>query len=561
MKRLFRSLLCFGVWLGVLVLASVHLSGYAQTVPSLTRSAAGADQGELEKLFGGRTAAVPTAETVFEGAVNPDEYVLGPGDRLNIVFWQPTFREYPVVVSGDGSVVIPLVGVQPVARLTLTEARARLEAAVSAALRVGRITVSLIEPRRFRVHVTGLVEQPGTYVLPATARVADAVDLAGGLKRERAFARGDTASKMIASERRIELSSPDGTRAGHADLLLFRRGGRLKANPYLRDGLTIHVPYPAGAFEQVGVFGAVPQSGLFEYVEGDQVADVIALGGGLAANADSSAAAVIAASGRRTELDLRAAGESGLEYRLHAGDRLYVAGFPDTSRAGSVVLQGEVARPGGYPIVSGETTLREVLQAGGGLLPTAAANSARLVRKVPKDLVEPERFRVLQANLLNMPKPAYETDPELAAEFARWDYGTVVLDLTDAQREGSERGNLRLQDGDVLEVPRSPLGVRVLGAVNNAGEVNWQPDGRLSHYLTMAGGVNKLGWRSRTVIIKARSGSHLQYQSSLPIDPGDVIFVPAKKQVTGWEMVKDLVAVSAQVATIALIIQNVGKGK
>jgi protein involved in polysaccharide export with SLBB domain len=553
-KRLFRSLLCFGVWLGALALASVHLSGYAQTVPSLTRSAAGAEQGEIEKLFGGRTAAVPTGETVFEGAVNPDEYVLGPGDRLNIVFWQPTFREYPTVVSGDGNVVIPLVGVLSVARLTLTEARARLEAAVSAALRVGRITVSLTEPRRFRVHVTGLVEQPGTYVLPATARVADAVDLAGGLKSEKAFARGDTASKMIASERRIELSNPDGTRAGHADLLLFRRGGRLKANPYLRDGLTIHVPYPAGAFEQVGVFGAVPQSGLFEYVEGDEVADLIALGGGLAANADSSASAVIAASGRRTELDLRAAGESGLAYRLHPGDRLYVAGFPDTSRAGSVVLQGEVARPGGYPIVSGETTLREVLQAGGGLLTTAAANSARLIRKLPKDLVEPERFRVLRANLLNMPKPAYETDPELAAEFARWDYGTVVLDLTD-----SEGGNLRLQDGDVLEVPRNPLGVRVLGAVNNAGEVDWQPGGRLSHYLTMAGGVNKLGWKSRTVVIKARNGSHLQYQSSLPIDPGDVIFVPAKKQMTTWEMVKDFVAVSAQVATIALIIQNVGK--
>jgi protein involved in polysaccharide export with SLBB domain len=446
------------------------------------------------------------------------------------------------------------VGVLSVARLTLTEARARLEAAVSAALRVGRITVSLTEPRRFRVHVTGLVEQPGTYVLPATARVADAVDLAGGLKSEKAFARGDTASKMIASERRIELSNPDGTRAGHADLLLFRRGGRLKANPYLRDGLTIHVPYPAGAFEQVGVFGAVPQSGLFEYVEGDEVADLIALGGGLAANADSSASAVIAASGRRTELDLRAAGESGLAYRLHPGDRLYVAGFPDTSRAGSVVLQGEVARPGGYPIVSGETTLREVLQAGGGLSTTAAANSARLIRKLPKDLVEPERFRVLRANLLNMPKPAYETDPELAAEFARWDYGTVVLDLTD-----SEGGNLRLQDGDVLEVPRNPLGVRVLGAVNNAGEVDWQPGGRLSHYLTMAGGVNKLGWKSRTVVIKARNGSHLQYQSSLPIDPGDVIFVPAKKQMTTWEMVKDFVAVSAQVATIALIIQNVGK--
>jgi len=393
-------------------------------------------------------------------------------------------------------------------------------------------------------------------VLPATARVADAVELAGGLKREKTFARGDTASKVLASERRIELWNPDGTRAGHADLLLFRRGGRLKANPYLRDGLTIHAPYPAGEWAQVGVFGAVPQSGLYEYVEGDDVADVIALSGGLAANADSSALAVISATGRRTELDLRAAAESGLKRALQAGDRVYVAGFPDTSRTGSVVIQGEVVRPGGYPIVNGETTLREVLQTARGLLPTAAANSARLIRKRPKDLVEPERFRVLRAGLISMPKPAYETDPELAAEFARWDYGTVVLDLTDAAGEG---GDLRLQDGDVLEVPRSPLGVRVLGAVNHAGEVGWQPEGRLSHYLKLAGGVNKLGWKSRTVVIKARNGSQLQYQPSLPIDPGDVIFVPAKEQVTAWEVVKDLVGVTAQLVTIALVIQNIGK--
>jgi len=555
-KRLFRSIFCYGFWLGGLALTSVHLNGYAQTVPPVTRLSGGAGETELERLFGGRTAAALEGESVFEGAINPDEYVLGPGDGLNIVFWQPTFREYPVLVSGDGTVVIPLVGVQPVAGLTLTQARARLDSAVAGALRIGRITVSLVEPRKFRVHVTGLVGEPGTYVLPATARVADAVELAGGLKREKTFARGDTASKVLASERRIELWNPDGTRAGHADLLLFRRGGRLKANPYLRDGLTIHAPYPAGEWEQVGVFGAVPQSGLYEYVEGDDVADVIALSGGLAANADSSALAVISATGRRTELDLRAAAESGLKRALQAGDRVYVAGFPDTSRTGSVVIQGEVVRPGGYPIVNGETTLREVLQTARGLLPTAAANSARLIRKRPKDLVEPERFRVLRAGLISMPKPAYETDPELAAEFARWDYGTVVLDLTDAAGEG---GDLRLQDGDVLEVPRSPLGVRVLGAVNHAGEVGWQPEGRLSHYLKLAGGVNKLGWKSRTVVIKARNGSQLQYQPSLPIDPGDVIFVPAKEQVTAWEVVKDLVGVTAQLVTIALVIQNIGK--
>jgi polysaccharide biosynthesis/export protein len=553
-RRFFRGILGYGVWLGGLALIAVHLSGYAQTIPSLPRLTSGAGS-ELDKLFGGKTSVTPTGEVVFEGAIDPDAFVLGPGDRLNLIFWQPTYQEYPCVVSGEGNIVVPYVGIQEIAGLTLTQARARLDSTVAATLRIGKISILLVEPRRFRVHVAGLVTNPGTYTVPATARVADAVDLAGGLRRERNFARGDTASRILASERRIEIWNPDGSRAGHADLLLFRQGGLTKANPYLRDGQTVYAKAPE-TFRQVGVFGAVGTSGSHEFVEGDCVADLIALGGGLAANADSSSVAVVAADGVRTPINLQIAGDRGTAFRLQSGDRVYVAGFPDTSRAGSVVVRGEIARPGGYPIIIGETTLREILQAAGGLLPSAAANSARLVRTTATDLVEPERFRVFQSSTMQM--QPFKTDLELAAEFARWNYGTVVLDLTDAARDNSDGGNLRLHDGDVLEVPSNPLGVRVLGAVNHAGEVDWISGGKLGDYLSLAGGINKVGWKSRTVVIKARNGSRLQYQSSLPIDPGDVIFVPNKMQMTTWDLVKDFVAVTAQVVTIVLVIQNLG---
>lgn len=555
MMRLFRSMICYGVWLGGLALFTVHLSGYAQSIPSLSQFQGGMGE-NLDKLLGGKTtAATPMGELVFEGAIDPDEYIVGPGDLLNIVFWQPTYQENSCTVSGDGTVVIPMVGVTPVAGLTLTQARARLDSAVASALRWGRITVSLVEPRRFRVHVTGLVERPGTYVLPATARVADAILEAGGLKRENKFASRDTTAKIVASLRRIELFNPDGTAAGYADLLLFQRGGRMKANPWLRDGEIIHVRAPAQPIAQIGVFGEVCDGGLFDFVEGDCVADVIALAGGLTHIADSNSVSIVSVNGSRKSVVLDA---QGITEPLRPGDRVYVLGTPDTSKAGSMVIKGEVARPGGYPVISGETTLREVLLSAGGLLPTAAPNSARLIRHLPNDLVEPERMRVMAASLSTNTLPAYKTDPELAAAFERWDYGTVVVDLTKAADAESESGGLRLQDGDVLEIPSVPLGVRVLGGVNNAGEVRWESGQNLAFYLKQAGGVNKLGWKSRAVVVKARNGSQIQYQSSLPIDPGDVIFIPAKQQMTTWDKVKDFVAVTAQVVTIALVIQNVG---
>lgn len=512
----------------------------------------------LEGLLGGRSSVGPTGEMFFEGPVNPDDYIVGPGDRLDVVFWQPNFTENPVSVNAEGDVIIPFVGMVSVASVSLREARERIEQAVIRSIRVGKVTVSLIEPRRFRVNVTGLVEMPGTYVVPATARVADAIALAGGLKRSVAFVGSDTSTTVSGSQRRVELRTPDGGDAGHADLLLFRSGGRLKANPRLQDGLTIFVPYAQGIRDQIGIFGAVNNGGLFESADGDDVEDALALAGGLTSQADSSNVVVIEGNGSRTRLDVRGTARSAsLAQPLSAGSRVYVSGFADTSRAGSVTLRGEVVHPGGYPIIVGQTTLRDVLDQAGGLLPSAAANSARLMRTPREDPVNSERIRVLEASMMMNPRYG-DNDKALAVEFARWSHTGVVLDLSGRDKAG-DPAKVQLQDGDVLEVPKNPLGVRVLGAVNRAGEVPWVTGKNLNYYLAQADGVNHVGWKSRAVVVKARNGSQLQYESSLSIDPGDVIFIPNRQQVTTWETFKDVLGVTAQVATVVLIVQNLKK--
>jgi protein involved in polysaccharide export with SLBB domain len=536
---------------------SATLSGIAQTLP------AGADQrsggSSLEQLMRTKTSAIPTGDLFFEGPVNPDEYIVGPGDRLDIVFWQPTFTENTIVVNGDGDVIIPYVGVVPVASLTLREARAQIETAVSRNLRVAKVSISLLQPRQMRVNVTGLVESPGTYVLPATARISDAIVQAGGIKRHRLFAAGDTTSQPVGSERRIELLDAAGHIVGRADLKLFYSGGQVSANPHLRDGQTIHVPYFSDAGKSVGVFGAVYHSGTFEYADGDRVQDLLILSGGLNTLADSTAIKVVDAAGLQTTIDLKSAtGAEQIKLPVEPGTQVYVYGRPDTTRSGSVQTTGQVARPGGYPIIKDQTTLRDLIQLTGGLLPTAAANSARLIRTLPLDPVAPERDRIITASLLASPRGSYfAADDGLAAEFARWNYGTVVVDLSEAAKLGNAAGDIKLQDGDVLEIPSNPLGVRVLGGVNHAGEVTWKANQKLDYYLASAGGVNRAGWKNRTVIIKSRNGSQLRYDKTLPIDPGDVIFIPAKPEPTTWDQIKDFVAVTTQVVTLALVIKTV----
>lgn len=150
-------------------------------------------------------------------------------------------------------------------------------------------------------------------------------------------------------------------------------------------------------------------------------------------------------------------------------------------------------------------------------------------------------------------------DVELSAEFSRWAYGTVVLDLTAEEGEAGWAGDVRLEDGDRLDIPSQPLGVRVLGYVNNAGEVPWVDGKGLSYYLQEADGANRAGWKGRAVIIKARNGSQLRYSSRVGIDPGDVLFIPQKPRATSWDRIKDVITVAAQVATIVLVIDTATK--
>lgn len=514
---------------------------------------------DLQKIFGGYSTPETPQGMFFEGPVDPNEYIVGPGDRLKLYFWQPRYAEHTLTVTGEGNIAIPMVGSVSLANATLAEARQRIEDAVSRALRIGRVTVDLSEPRRFRVHVTGQVRVPGTYVIPATARAADAIMMAGGIKGSAQLISGDTVITFSGSLRRIVLRAPSGTER-HADLLSFYRGGRTERNPLLRDGETIFVPSRLQTSDRVGVFGAVHQSGTFEFAEGDVLGDALAISGGLTPQADSSSLLIVGMNGVESRIDFRVNATAASTRPIRPGDRVYIGAFPDTSENGSVTVTGEVARPGGYAIRNGETTLRDILERAGGLLPTAAANSARLIRQMDEDPIAPERARVMQQAVDPNAGSAFPADQGLAAEFSRWMYGTSVVNLSAAMKPGSEEGDLKLRDGDSLDVPKGPIGIRVLGAVNAAGEIEWKPGQKLNYYLAEAGGLNKAGWKNRTVVIKARNGSQLRYQPSLPIDPGDVIFVPLKPSYqTNWDIFKDIIAVAAQVATVILVVQSIGK--
>jgi len=100
-------------------------------------------------------------------AVPGDGYLLGGGDRIKIdVFNVPEFSgEYQVLPNG--TVNLPLIGAVKVQGKTLGQAESAISARYRNVLQQPVITIGLVAPRPIRVAISGEVNRPGTYTVPA----------------------------------------------------------------------------------------------------------------------------------------------------------------------------------------------------------------------------------------------------------------------------------------------------------------------------------------------------------------------------------------------------------
>ena len=108
--------------------------------------------------------AVQSFEESFslEKAINPDKYILGPGDELGINILMGENLTLPLKVTPTGDVFIPSVGVVNVSELTLTEGINRITKFILGnAYPNAKVSVALVNIRYFQIQVVGAVNKPG----------------------------------------------------------------------------------------------------------------------------------------------------------------------------------------------------------------------------------------------------------------------------------------------------------------------------------------------------------------------------------------------------------------
>jgi polysaccharide export outer membrane protein len=166
----------------------------------------------------------------------PANYVIGPDDVLNVVFWRDQDMTREVTVRPDGKISLPVVNDLQASGLTPDQLRESI-AKASARLYTDEPTVSIVvkQINSRKVFVTGGISKPGAYPLIGPMTIAQLIALAGGLIE---YADQEHIS-VVSSDKK-----PDGTPFRYKfDYKQFLKGENLKQNIELKPGDTVIIPF------------------------------------------------------------------------------------------------------------------------------------------------------------------------------------------------------------------------------------------------------------------------------------------------------------------------------
>lgn len=170
--------------------------------------------------------------TGMHGIGHAGEYLLGPGDVLQIGVWGHEDLAAVVEVRPDGRISFPLVGDLPAEGLSPSALKTDLTRALAQYVKDPQVTVIVKEFRPLLVTVLGQVERPGQYPLKNGSRLLDALAAAGGPKERAAL-------QSVRIYRGGEVSSPARLKLGREGILFE---GDIKENPEVARDDVVFIP-------------------------------------------------------------------------------------------------------------------------------------------------------------------------------------------------------------------------------------------------------------------------------------------------------------------------------
>jgi protein involved in polysaccharide export with SLBB domain len=451
----------------------------------------------------------------------PADYVLGPGDELEVQLFGSQNQEFRLTVARDGHVSFPQLGPIEVGGKRYSEVKTDIEARVARQLIGVRASISMGETRPINVFVLGEAKYPGSYTVSGVATVTTALFAAGGIS-------------PIGSLRSIQLKR-QGEIVRTLDLYDLLMRGDSANDAKLLPGDVVFIP-AIGATASID--GEVQRPAIYELKDAANVSELVHMGGGLTPMADRDTAALVRvdAQQRRVVVNVNPSAPSSASPSLRNGDALRVLRLRPQLDSG-VTLEGYVYRPKYFAWRDG-LRLSDVVESIDELKPNADQNYL-LIRRV---LAPDRRITVLSADLaeaLHAPgSPAdimlmpRDTIRVFDLETSRTNVIAPLMDELRVQANLSQPVQIVHIDGRVKVPGDYPLesGMRISDLIRAGGSLDSAAYGvhaELSRY------VVENGEQRRTEVLSIdlasiRSGDQ---SANVVLQPFDRLSI---KQISGW---------------------------
>ena len=506
--------------------------------------------------------------------IDPDTYVVGPGDVMQLYIWGEFDLSYMLQIDPEGHIVIPTVGAFDISGLTLTEAKEYVFAAARKKYPGVDVTINLASMRFFTAYVTGAVLKEGSFTIQPTTRVSDLIELAGGYTDElrgttfldevggKKVTRVRQIVRQATARRTVQIVHRDNT-VETVDLAMFLATGNLEHNPYVRMGDVVKVTFRD---KTMYVFGAVNLPGRHEFRPGDTIEDLVNLAQGLRLDAPlirvelwrfqpgTEEAEVI-------ELGSNEEGKPGFVYddirhiELQSNDMVFIRARSLWQQMPTTLVYGEVKYRGRYRIVPGVTRVKDVVEMAGGLTQAASLVGAKVIRTKMRSKVDPELERLRSLSRVTGLADLDGEDKAYLKTKAREEKGRASVDFERLFLDDDEDQNIFLESGDVIYIPTKRRTISVSGQMQKPGLIDYEPGLSVGYYMDQAGGYTYEANKDGARLIRARSGIREELNSESIVGAGDEIWVPQKDRVDYWGFFQSTMRTVAETLTLVILVK------
>ena len=480
-----------------------------------------------------------------EGATqfNP-EYAVAVGDKIQVRLWGAFEFDAPVTVDAQGNIFLPHAGPVAVLGVRNQDLQRLVDAAIGKVFKSNVFSyANLAAAQPVRIFVSGFVNRPGLYSGTSMDSLLHYLDQAGGVDPER----GSFLSVQVKRGSQVRAT---------INLYDFLLQGNMPLTQ-LANGDVIFVPPRQNT---VKVTGQAANAKRFEFTaERSTVADLLHMA---KPNAAVTHIRVVRNSGLLQNTEYYPLAESS-RVALENGDELALTADKKPGTI-TVRVEGEHTSHQEYVLPYG-TPLGQLMK-GVQLRPDAEVESLQLFRQSVK-----QRQKEMLATSLRSLEAALLTARSGSSDEARLRKDEADLTLQWVERakkieplgqvqiaKAADRGQLLLENGDVLRIPRKDGLVLISGEVLFPNAVAFDKKLGLADYINKAGGYTQSADNSRVVVAR-RDGSFEQtnpgsYMTSVNVRAGDQVLVLPKVNEKDRQFWKDMSQVIFQIAVSAKVV-------